>query len=119
MTTTVYGGTLDGNTMRAVGPLSIDLSNRNFVIAMDALGIVADACGHMDIDQFLGLARQWLQRNINKPSAMVASREHRGDLGCTVIDLPLRAGYVNERIHQIVTMLASAKEQGATYVYWG
>jgi hypothetical protein len=123
MSIDVYGGVLkkraEGPMMESVGN-SINMSNRNFVIMMDALGIICDeACGHMDLDQFLGLARAWLRAHIDKPSAMVETRETVGDGGCTMIDLPLRAGYVNQAVHRVVTMLAQAKQQGATHVYWG
>lgn len=114
-----HAGKLDGDTMNMVGDRDLKLSERNAVILFDALGIVAESCGHIEIEKFLGIARSWLRHHIGKPSQEIQSREHRGDQGCTVIDLPLRAGYVNERVHQIVTMLADAKQQGATYVYWG
>lgn len=119
MSIDVYGGILTDNALESVGDSSVNLGNRNFVILMDALGIVADPCGHMEIDKFLGLARAWLQANINRPSAVVPSREFQGEGGCTMIDLPMRAGFVNRQMHAIVTMLARAKTEGATYVYWG
>lgn len=121
MSIDVYAGILYDNALTSVGTQSINMTERNFVIMMDAIGfVVNESCGHIDIDKFLTIARTWLQRHIDKPSAEVASREHTTNTGgCRMIDLPLRAGYVNQRLHQIVTMLDAGKRQGATHIYWG
>lgn len=119
MTVTFYPGQLDGSTMRLVGSTGIEVSNRSAVIVMDALGIVSNPGGEMEIEKFLTIARAWLQAHINKPSVQIDSREYHGERGLTVIDLPLRSGYVNQRVLEIVKMLAGAKDYGATYVYWG
>lgn len=120
MSINVYGGRLTGSTMDSVGGLSVNMTEGHFVATMQALGYVIDEhCGHIEIDKFLSVARGWLQRNINKPSQPLTPRDYTGAGGCRIIEIGVQSGYVNRRVHDIVTMLASAQEQGATFMYWG
>lgn len=116
----MYGGILRGSTMESVADVSVNMTEGHFLALMHALGyVINEHCGHLPIESFLGVARTWLQCNINRPSHPVAPSEHYGEGGCRMIDLGTRSGFVNRRLHDIVTMLANARELGATYVYWG
>ena len=59
---------------------NMNLSNRNMRWFMDELGLQGDNEGfHIEIDEFLGRASSWLQKNMNKPSAEVPTVTDTGE----------------------------------------
>lgn len=97
----------------------VDMNYRNAFDVLRALGVEVDdsSCFEMEIQPFLALCRQWLQRNIGKRSAELPWTEESGGNGrCTMINAGREEGYLNRRIHELTVMLSAGALLGATHV---
>lgn len=95
----------------------LNLSNGNMASVFRALGLDIDSGGALiPVDQFLRSASVWLQQNLDAPSPAREPITERGSGGAVMIDLGLRAGYLNERIHQAVLVAQKGRALGATHI---
>ena len=93
---------------------SMDLSNRNGQIVLEAIG--CGEGGALPISKVLEGARAWLESSEGRLSPMVADREHFGNCGAHIIDCGLPEGYLNRRILALYAMCIKGEALGADYI---
>jgi len=93
----------------------LNLSNSNACSIMNILGFKADEYDyHIEINEFIAVARQWLIKNFGKLSEEIKAVQEGN-----VVYGGKTEGYFNTRIHAMVVLAKEGKEMGATHVSLG
>jgi hypothetical protein len=88
---------------------SINLSNRNGALVLAALGYeYSSEPFEEDINYFQGRCRSWLRKNLNKPSEEIITF-YEGN----IVEMGLRAGYLNEKILELSKLASEGILLGA------
>ena len=97
--------------------LDLNATERNMRVVFTAMGIpIEDGCLLLEINQFIGIATNWLQRHIGKIVAGFNGTVSQESNKVVVIDGGLPDGYVNAQIRKMVHIAQEGKKLGATHI---
>lgn len=96
---------------------NMNVSNHSADLIAQELGF-SDADFHMEINEFLAYATQWLRQHIGKQTREEPVEVDRRPDRATMVTGGRREGYFNEAIMRMVKLARLGKERGATHVWF-